>query len=272
MSQIKSCFEQLKHLGKTALIPYITAGDPNLAITLGLMHALVKSGADIIELGVPFSDPSADGPVIQRAVERALINNTSLRDVLQLVNQFRETNTQTPIVLMGYLNPAERMGYQAFAEAALASGVDGVLIVDMPPEESHDLIQALLGTQIDSIFLVAPTSNPERLKTICKMSRGYVYYVSLKGVTGASNLDVDSVSTNLKKIRNHTKLPVGVGFGIKDVESAVSIAAIADAVVVGSALVNKVAELDSSSSYTEQELMDKISLIYEMRQAMDDMK
>lgn len=272
MSRIKACFDQLKNQGKTAMIPYIAAGDPNLKTTLGLMHALVSCGADIIELGIPFSDPSFDGPVIQRAVERALANNTSIRDVLQLVTQFRETNATLPIVLMGYLNPIERMGYQAFTEAAVTAGVDGVLTVDMPPEESRDFMEALASTQIDSIFLVAPTSDPERVERICQHSSGYVYYVSLKGVTGASHLDIDSVATNLNKLRTHTDLPVGVGFGIKDVKSAVSIAAIADAVVVGSALVSKVAELDTTREYTERELVDKISLMQEMRQAMDQMK
>ena len=269
MSRIKGCFEELNSAGKQALIPYVVAGDPDLKATLGLMHALVASGADIIELGIPFSDPSADGPVIQRAVERALKNNTSLRDTLALVSEFRQVNDATPIVLMGYLNPVEAMGYQHFTESALSAGIDGVLIVDMPPEESHDLLKFLTPSAIDTIFLVAPTTTEVRAKNICTLSSGYLYYVSLKGVTGAANLDINSVAENLNKLRGYTDLPLGVGFGIRDAESAASIAAIADAVVVGSALVNKVAELSAGTEYSQQQLQSQVSLIKEMRVAMD---
>ena len=201
MSRITNCFTELKRHGKKALIPYLTAGDPNVATTLGLMHALVANGADLIELGFPFSDPSADGPVIQRAIERSLAKKTTLRSVLEIVRLFRTTNQQTPVVLMGYLNPVECMGYQNFADAAVAAGVDGVLLVDMPPEEGHDLQPIMRNAGLETIYLVAPTSSLSRIDAICKQSSGYVYYVSLKGVTGASHLDVESVATNLARLR-----------------------------------------------------------------------
>jgi tryptophan synthase alpha chain len=270
MSRISGCFDILKAAQRKALIPYLTAGDPNAGTTLTLMHALVANGADIIELGFPFTDPTSDGPVIQRAVERALANNTSLRDVLHLVADFRTTDDSTPIVLMGYLNPVECMGYQAFTDAAVAAGVDGVLIVDMPPEESHDFNAILDKTDLDRIFLVAPTTSDERAKRICELSSGYVYYVSLKGVTGAGNLDIASVKSNLARIRKVTDLPVGVGFGIKDADNARQIAGIADAVVVGSALVGRIAELDAATQYSQQQLQSHIGLISAMRKAMDE--
>ena len=269
MSRIAGCFEQLKAQGRKALIPFLTAGDPNLETTLSLMHALVANGADIIELGFPFTDPTSDGPVIQRAVERALATNTSLKGVLETVSRFREEDDNTPVVLMGYLNPVECMGYQKFTDAAVASGVDGVLIVDMPPEESHDLEEIIHRTALDGIFLVAPTTSDARVSYICKQSKGYVYYVSLKGVTGAGNLDIESVKENLARVRANTDLPVGVGFGIKDATSARLISEIADAVVVGSALINKIEELDASKHYSREELQRHIALIKEMRDAMD---
>ena len=269
MSRITGCFDTLKASGRKALIPYLTAGDPDKGTTLALMHALVANGADIIELGFPFTDPTSDGPVIQRAVERALAHNTSLKDVLGIVKQFRETNTETPVVLMGYLNPVQCMGYQVFCDGAVDAGVDGVLIVDMPPEESHDLKVILDETVLDSIFLVAPTTSDERAREICTQSSGYVYYVSLKGVTGAGNLDIDSVKQNLARVRANTDLPVGVGFGIKDAKSARLIAEIADAVVVGSALINRIEELESGKQYSQEALQSHIGLIREMRDAMD---
>jgi tryptophan synthase alpha chain len=272
MSRIQQCFTQLQAQGRKALIPYITAGDPNLETSLGLMHALVKHGADIIELGFPFSDPSSDGPVIQRAVERSLARKTTLRKVLDLVASFRTTNTTTPVVLMGYLNPVEFMGYRKFADAAVAAGVDGVLIVDMPPEESHDLHAILKQTGIDTIFLVAPTTSDKRAEAICRESSGYVYYVSLKGVTGAAHLDIDSVVSNLTRLRRHTSLPVGVGFGIRDGDTAARIAGVADAVVVGSALVDRIAELKDGQTYTQQQLLAQTDLIASMRAAMDAVK
>ncbi len=269
MSRITHCFTELKRHGKKALIPYLTAGDPNVATTLGLMHALVANGADLIELGFPFSDPSADGPVVQRAIERSLAKKTTLRSVLEIVRLFRTTDQNTPVVLMGYLNPVECMGYQTFTDAAVAAGVDGVLLVDMPPEEGHDLQPIMRKAGLETIYLVAPTSNPKRIAAICKQSSGYVYYVSLKGVTGASHLDVDSVATNLARLREYTALPLGVGFGIRDAESAAQIAKIADAVVVGSALINRIAELKDQDTYTAAELERQTSLIADMRKAMD---
>lgn len=269
MSRIKACFEQLQASGRKALIPYITAGDPDIDTTLGLMQSLVDAGADIIELGIPFSDPSADGPVIQRAVERALASGTSLRDVLALVRRFRETDQQTPLVLMGYLNPIECMGYETFTREAESVGVDGVLTVDMPPEESHDFLPMLQNSKIDSIFLVAPTTREERARNICRHSSGYVYYVSLKGVTGAANLDLGDVEEHLDKLRGYTTLPIGVGFGIKDAETAARVAGVADAVVVGSALVNRIAALEPGRQYSRAELAQTTDLIREMRRAMD---
>jgi tryptophan synthase alpha chain len=269
MSRIQSTFSRLRAAGRKALIPYLTAGDPDLSTTLGVMQALVANGADVIELGFPFSDPSADGPVIQRAVERALARKTTLKDTLNIVKQFRATDQNTPVVLMGYLNPVEHMGYARFAAAAVDAGVDGVLIVDMPPEEAHEPKRALREAGLDTIFLVAPTTNPERMETICKESSGYVYYVSLKGVTGAAHLDVASVEASLAKLREHTDLPIGVGFGIRDAESAARIASVADAVVVGSALVNRIAELKPDVGYTQPQLVEQTALIAGMRAAMD---
>ncbi len=240
MSRIAASFQRLKSEGRKALIPYVTAGDPNREATLGMMHAMVDSGADLIELGVPFSDPMADGPVIQKASERALAHGTSLRDVLTLVSQFRQQNTTTPVVLMGYLNPIEVMGYDNFAAAAHEAGVDGVLTVDLPPEEADDLLASLRKHQLDPIFLLAPTTDEQRVQKICALASGFVYYVSLKGVTGAANLDLASVQEKLIQIRRHTDLPVGVGFGIKDAETAAQVAGHADAVVVGSAVVKLV--------------------------------
>jgi tryptophan synthase alpha chain len=269
MSRITTCFATLKKAGKKALIPYLTAGDPNLTTTLGLMHALVANGADLIELGFPFSDPSADGPVIQRAIERSLAKKTTLAGVLDTVRKFRTSNRDTPIVLMGYLNPVECMGYQRFADAAVAAGVDGVLLVDMPPEESQALHGILRKVGLETIYLVAPTSSEHRVAAICRQSSGYVYYVSLKGVTGASHLDLASVTSNLTRLRRHTELPLGVGFGIRDAASAASIANVADAVVVGSALINRIAELADREDYSVAQLREQTSLIADMRQAMD---
>lgn len=269
MSRIDACFTRLRAQGRKALIPYITAGDPDIDTTLGLMHALVANGADIIELGFPFSDPSSDGPVIQRAVERALAGKTTLKDTLAVVQRFRATDTTTPVVLMGYLNPVEFMGYQVFADRAVAAGVDGVLIVDMPPEEAHDLHAILKRSELDNIFLVAPTTTDTRAEAICRESSGYVYYVSLKGVTGAAHLDIDSVVHNLARLRRHTSLPLGVGFGISDADSAARIATVADAVVVGSALVRRVAELERGKTWTLQQLREQTRIIADMRAAMD---
>jgi len=266
MSRIKNCFESLKAQNKKALIPYITAGDPDPGDTVALAHALVESGANIIELGVPFSDPMADGPVIQRASERALAHHVSLHQVLDMVQEFRENDNDTPVVLMGYLNPVEVMGYETFAKAAADVGVDGVLTVDMPPEEAEDLGQALMDNGVDPIYLMAPTTSEERIQKICDAARGYVYYVSLKGVTGAASLNVQSVAEKMQQIRAKTSLPIGVGFGIKDASTAAKIAAVADAVVVGSALIQKIEQHMANRS----QMMEQVAtLIGSMRVAMD---
>jgi tryptophan synthase alpha chain len=269
MTRIKNCFSQLKSQNKKAFIPYLTAGDPNLETSLKLMHALVAAGADIIELGFPFSDPSSDGPVIQRAVERSLAKHTRLKDVLELVKSFRKDNQETPVVLMGYLNPIECMGYQTFVTEAEKAGVDGVLVVDMPPEEAHDLLQVIHASALDCIFLVAPTTSEERARKICELSSGYVYYVSLKGVTGASHLDVDSVRENVNRLKSYSELPVGIGFGIKDADIAAKLGELADAIVVGSALVNLIAELEDGHDYSHEELLKHIALMAEMQQALN---
>ncbi|QLG87715.1 tryptophan synthase subunit alpha [Chitinibacter bivalviorum] len=239
MSRIELVMQNLKAANRQALIPFITAGDPNPNQTVKLMHALVAGGADILELGVPFSDPMADGPVIQRASERALKYNVSLRDVLAYVAQFRETNTTTPVVLMGYANPVEAMGYEVFAQAAIAAGVDGVLTVDMPPEEAEESVAVYKKHGLDPIFLLAPTTPESRVKEVARLASGYVYYVSLKGVTGSANLDIAAVAEKLDFLKQYLDLPIGVGFGIRDAESAKNVAKIADAVVIGSRLVQE---------------------------------
>jgi len=239
-NRIDVTFARLKAAGRTALIPYVTTGDPSLAAMPAMLEELVRAGADVIELGVPFSDPMADGPVIQRASERALKLGVGLADVLALVQDFRVRNATTPVVLMGYANPIEAMGEAAFADRAQAAGVDGVLVVDYPPEEAGDFA-ALLGARgIAPIFLVAPTTPESRIDAIARLARGYVYYVSLKGVTGAGNLDTAEVARKLAEIARHLKLPVGVGFGIRDAEGACAIAAHADAVVIGSRLIQEI--------------------------------
>lgn len=266
MSRIIERFAALRSQGRKALIPYITAGDPTPTITVALMHRMVAAGADILELGVPFSDPMADGPVIQRACERALAAGTSLRDVLAMVAEFRQKDTRTPVVLMGYLNPVEMMGYQTFAQQAADQGVDGALTVDMPPEEAEPLAMACREYGLDPIFLVAPTSSDERIERACSLGSGFVYYVSLKGVTGANVLDIEDVAQHVAMIRRHTTLPVGVGFGIRDARSASEVAAIADAVVVGSALVRRIEQcLDTPEAIAEE----VGTLLHGMRTAMD---
>ena len=264
MSRIQSTFATLKANNKKALIPYITAGDPHPKFTVELMHAMVKSGADIIELGVPFSDPMADGPVIQRASERALVHKVGLRKVLALVKEFRLDDDNTPVVIMGYANPIEAMGIATFAASAKESGVDGVLTVDYPPEECEGFIAELNKHDIDSIFLLSPTTEVKRIDLVVKQATGFLYYVSLKGVTGAANLDVEEVKARVANIRKQTSLPVGVGFGVKDAATAKSVAAFADAVVVGS---RTVLTIEQSS---EETLVANISaLIEELRSAID---
>ncbi|HEV3106277.1 MAG TPA: tryptophan synthase subunit alpha [Trinickia sp.] len=242
MSRIESTFAALAAQGKKGLIPFITAGDPDPSRTVELMHALVAGGADVIELGVPFSDPMADGPVIQRASERALARGVSLKQVFADVKRFRERDNKTPVVLMGYANPIERMGIDAFATAGGEAGVDGVLVVDYPPEESADFAARMRSSDIDPIFLLAPTSTEERIAAVGKVASGYVYYVSLKGVTGAANLDVSSIAGKIPAIKSHVPLPVGVGFGIRDAATARAVAEVADAVVIGSRIVQLLEE------------------------------
>lgn len=269
MSRIANRLAQLKAEGRKALIPYVVAGDPRLSATVPTMHALVARGADIIELGVPFSDPMADGPVIQLGHERAMINKTSLRNVIQLVAQFREKDKGTPVVLMGYANPIVVMGYENFAQAAAEAGIDGTLTVDLPPEEALELNTQLERVGIDNIFLLAPTTTMERAAKICAMGSGFLYYVSLKGVTGAGILDIQSVTDKLAKIRELTDLPLCVGFGIKDPESACKLAAVSDGVVVGSSLVDKVAQMAQANAVDEDIAQAVAALIGDMREAMD---
>ena len=239
MSRIATTFARLKEQGKKALIPFITAGDPDPGLAVPLMHALAKAGADVIELGVPFSDPMADGPVIQRASERALKHGVSLRNVLGFVTEFRRTDRQTPVVIFGYANPIETMGVERFADAARTADADGVLVVDYPPEEADDLVRALDARGLDTIFLLSPTTADERIERIARLGRGYLYYVSLRGVTGASHIDVADVAARVRRVHEFTRLPVGVGFGIRDPESARAVGAVADAVVIGSALIQE---------------------------------
>lgn len=266
MSRLKACFERLRLNGKKALIPYITAGDPHPDLTVTFMHSLVEGGADILELGVPFSDPMADGPVITKAHERALAHHTSLRRVFAMVREFRARDAQTPVVLMGYLNPLEIMGYDVFAREAAAAGVDGVLTVDLPPEEAGALTALLSDAGLDPIYLLAPTSTPERIRAVAGAAGGYVYYVSLKGVTGSNALDVDEVAARIAAIRAVTTLPIGVGFGIKDAETAYAVSRHADGVVVGSALVNRIADRLDAPQTIAPELK---SFLRGLREAMD---
>lgn len=241
MSRIEHTLASLLADGRKALIPYVTAGFPYADITPDLMHGMAEAGADIIELGIPFSDPSADGPVIQKAGDRALALGVGLVQVLAMVSKFRERNAHTPVVLMGYANPIERYdqkhGTGAFVRDAGAAGVDGVLVVDYPPEECEAFAAALRDQGLDLIFLLAPTSTDERMAQVAKVASGYVYYVSLKGVTGAGTLDVSQVEAMLPRIREHVSIPVGVGFGIRDADTAKAIGRSADAIVIGSRLI-----------------------------------
>lgn len=267
MSRLTTRFAELACSGSKALIPFITAGDPNPDFTVPMLHALVKAGADIIEVGVPFSDPMADGQVIQRASERALQHHIGLRKVLNLIMEFRKTDQITPIVLMGYLNPIEIMGYETFANAAQCAEVDAVLTVDLPPEEAEEYAVLLKTRTIDRIFLLAPNSPAERIRKIDAIGSGYLYYVALKGVTGAGHLDTGEVKSKLTKIRENTHLPIGVGFGVKDAETAKTISALADGVIVGSAFIKMIEENLDNPEKAKAEI---IALTQSMRQAMDD--
>jgi len=271
--RIAAAFARAAGQGRAALIPYIAAGDPDAQATVPLMHALVRAGADVIELGVPFSDPMADGPVIQRAAERAIAGGTGLRGVLDMVARFRADDAQTPVVLMGYANPIERMGQARFAEAAAAAGVDGLLCVDYPPEEIGEFVDMLTGRGIAPIFLLAPTSTEARIRAVGQAARGYVYYVSLRGVTGAGHLDTEEVAQRLKEIRRHVALPVGVGFGIRDGQSAARIAGVADAVVIGSKLIETieqaVASLPAGQGRIDAAAAAAAGWLGEIRKALD---
>ncbi len=266
MSRLAAKFAQLAQAKRKALIPFVTVGDPHPEFTLPLLHAMVEAGADILELGVPFSDPMADGPVIQRASERALAHKMSLRKVLAIASEFRKTDTQTPLVLMGYLNPIEMMGYETFANAAQQAGIDGVLTVDLPPEEAENCVVLLKERGIDQIFLLAPNSSDERIQKMGRVGSGYLYYVSLKGVTGAGHLNTDDVATKLAQIRNNTSLPVGVGFGVKDAQTAKTVSQIADGVVVGSALI---AQIEDNLHDLATAKLKIVELLSSMRHAMD---
>ncbi|WP_027016897.1 tryptophan synthase subunit alpha [Comamonas composti] len=241
MSRIANTFEKLKSEGRKALIPYITAGYPFAAITPTLMHAMVEAGSNVIELGVPFSDPMADGPTVQKAGDRAIANGVGLKQVLAYVREFRQKNQTTPVVLMGYANPVERYdqvhGEHAFVEHAADAGVDGVLVVDYPPEECEEFSARLRARDMDLICLLAPTSTEERMQQVARVASGYVYYVSLKGVTGSGALDISSVESMLPRIRKHVDIPVGVGFGIRDAATAQAIGRVSDAVVIGSRII-----------------------------------
>ncbi len=275
MSRIAATFTQLQAQGRKALIPFVTAGFPFAGITPELMHAMVAGGADVIELGVPFSDPSADGPIIQKAGDRALAAGVGLVQVLAMVREFRQTNNSTPVVLMGYANPVERYsqkrqradaqaGTSAFVQDAAAAGVDGVLIVDYPPEECEEFAAELKANQMDLIFLLAPTSTDERMQQVARIASGYVYYVSLKGVTGSGALDTNAVEAMLPRIRQHVSVPVGVGFGIRDAATARAISRVADAVVIGSRIIQLIDGLPREQVATTAE-----KFLREIRTALD---
>ena len=266
MSRITAILEALRNQQRTALVPFITAGDPHLDATVPALHALVRGGADLLELGVPFSDPEADGPAIQASSERALANGTGLRDVLRCVAEFRVGNDRTPVILMGYLNSVLAMGEEAFAVAAAEAGVDGAIIVNLPPEESHSLRQALAEAGIDLILLAAPTTSDQRLSAINQAASGFVYLVSLKGTTGADHISVGSVNQNLARLRAHTRLPVLVGFGIKDGPTARALGEQADGVVVGAAIVSRMAALSDDADGIPETLEQ---FVREIRQALD---
>ncbi|CAG1771793.1 tryptophan synthase alpha chain [uncultured bacterium] len=266
MSRLKTTFAELAQAGRKALIPFITAGDPHPDFTVPMMHAMVKAGVNVIELGAPFSDPMADGPVIQRASERALAHKMSLRKTLAMATEFRKTNQTTPVVIMGYLNPIEAMGYEAFADAAKEAGVDGVLTVDLPPEEAEECASLLKARDIDTIFLLAPNSSDERIEKMAAIGSGYLYYVSVKGVTGAGHLNTADVEQKLKQIKAHTSIPVGIGFGVKDAETAKIVSGFGDGVVVGSTLISKI---EAHLEQPEQAKQEIIELLTSMRQAMD---
>jgi tryptophan synthase alpha chain len=264
VSRIQACFEALQQAGRKALIPYITAGDPSPALSVPLMAALVEAGADILELGVPFSDPMADGPVNQRSGERALRHGVGLGDVLGMVRDFRRKDAKTPLVLMGYANPIEAMGVERFVQSAKQAGVDGVVVVDYPPEECTQFATLARANGIDPIFLLAPTSTQKRIEAVARVGSGYLYYVSLRGVTGAGHLDLDDVAARMPKIRAATRLPIGVGFGIRDAESARRVALVADAVIIGSRIIQEI-----EAAGPEQAVARVKAFLKPIREALD---
>jgi tryptophan synthase alpha chain len=263
-TRIGEKFARLKAQNKKALVAFVTAGDPSREITVPLMHAMVKSGVDVIELGVPFSDPMAEGPVIQRSSERALALGVGMADVFAYVAEFRKTDLETPIVLMGYANPIEHMGLKVFGDRAKAAGVDGVIVVDYPPEESQELLETMDAVSIDIVYLLSPTSTAERIEMVANVGRGYIYYVSLKGVTGAANIDTAEVASAVAKIKAKTGLPIGVGFGIRDGETARRVADVADAVIIGSRIIQ---EMEKSSP--DAAIKNVQTLLQSIRNAMD---
>jgi tryptophan synthase alpha chain len=269
VSRLASRFADLRVTGRRALVPYVVVGDPHPDITVDLLCSLVAGGADVLELGVPFSDPMSEGPVIQRAHERALHNGTCLRGVLETVAAFRERDSETPLLLMGYANPVEHMGYARFADAAAAAGVDGLLTVDIPPEEVGRVNSELRRVGMDNIFLIAPTTPAARMDLIAAEASGFIYYVSLKGVTGAGHLDRSAVAEQLREIRRHTELPVCVGFGIKDGPSAAALAQVADGVVIGSALVQHIADLAGQGATRDAILKAAQAMIADIRSHID---
>lgn len=263
MSKIKLVFDSLNKKQSKALIPFITAGDPDPEMTIEILHTLVDAGADMIELGIPFTDPMADGPVIQRASERAIANNVGIKKTIEIVKEFRQKNKHTPIILMGYANPMEAIGIDLFIQLIHEAHVDGVITVDYPPEEAKSFVEKLKAKNIDTIFLLSPTTEDKRIKLIIEQATGFIYYVSLKGVTGSANIDIDQVTERVRNIKRYTKLPIGVGFGVRDAKTAKEVALISDAVVIGSRIVQ---EIENSS---RADLISNIKkLMTEMKQAI----
>ena len=269
MSRLATRFAELRAARRAGLVIFVTAGDPHPDQTVDLMHALVAAGADVLELGVPFSDPMADGPVIQRASERALAQGMDLRRVLEQVRAFRQTDTTTPVVLMGYLNPIEQMGVERFADAAAAAGVDGALTVDLPFDEEPAHAAALRSAGLDSIFLLAPTSGPERARAVAAQASGFLYYVSVRGVTGAGSVDLADVQAQVQALKDHTALPVGVGFGVRTPQAAAQIAGFADAVVVGSAVIEQIEAATAAGTSGPDALRGAVELVRALRAGIE---
>ena len=269
MSRLATRFAELRAARRAGLVIFVTAGDPHPDQTIELMHALVAAGADVLELGVPFSDPMADGPVIQRASERALAQGMDLRRVLDQVRAFRQTDTTTPVVLMGYLNPIEQMGVERFADAAAAAGVDGALTVDLPFDEEPAHAAALRSAGLDSIFLLAPTSGPERARAVAAQASGFLYYVSVRGVTGAGKVDLADVEAQVQALTQHTVLPVGVGFGVRTPQAAAQIGGFADAVVVGSAVIEQIEAATAAGTSGPDALRGAVELVRALRAGIE---